>query len=395
MKAFIQRGGQEAARRKARHATMHREVIARKEDPYDFWRRIGAPKTVVAPMVEHSDLAYRQLTRKYGADIAYTQMFNANIFSNGSEHMFQTCADDRPLIVQFAGHDPSTLLSAALKVQDKCDAVDINLGCPQNIAKRGRYGAFLMEELDLLYNIVSTLVQGLKIPVTCKTRIYKDFEKCIELCETLVRAGASLLTIHGRTRDEKGHRVGAVDWDMIKRIKHHFQGRVPVIANGGIEDYNDIERCLSYTGCDGVMSSEAILENPTLFCGNDSITMIDLTLEYLEYAEKYRAPWSSIRGHCMKMLHRYFAVHIDIRDQISTTKTIDDIVAIIMDLKKIVICDKDYQEKWYSRHRSIHTAHSGSPMNGSNGKVVLHIKDKLLESTNEDDNEGCLMGLFD
>lgn len=374
---------------------MHREVIPPKENPYEFWRRIGSPKTVVAPMVEHSDLAYRQLTRKYGADIAYTQMFNANIFSNGCEHMFQTCADDRPLIVQFAGHDPSSLLSAALIVQDKCDAVDINLGCPQNIAKRGRYGAFLMEELDLLYTIVSTLVQGLKIPVTCKTRIYKNFDQCIELCETLVRAGASLLTIHGRTRDEKGHLVGAADWDMIKRIKHHFQGRVPVIANGGIEVYNDIERCLMHTGCDGVMSSESILENPSLFSGSDSITMIDLTLEYLEYAERYKAPWSSIRGHCMKMLHRYFTVHTELRNQIGETKTIDDIIGLIMELKSIIVCDSDYQETWYQRHRGAAPVHDRRLMNGSNGKLVLHIKDKLLDSNNEDDNEGCLMGMFD
>lgn len=85
-------------------------------------------------------------------------------------------------------------------VEDKCDAVDVNLGCPQGIAKRGRYGAFLMEELDLLHEIVSTLVAGLKIPVTCKTRIYKDFDRSVRLCETLVNAGASMLVIHGRTR---------------------------------------------------------------------------------------------------------------------------------------------------------------------------------------------------
>ena len=97
----------------------------------------------------------------------------------------------------------------------------------------------------------------------------------------------------------------------------------------------------------------------------------------------------------MKMLHRYFAVHTDLRDQVSTTRTIDDIIALIMELKKVVILDSDYQEKWYKRHRSIITTHDGRPMNGSNGKVVLHIKDKLLESNNEDDNEGCLMGLFD
>lgn len=239
--------------------------------PYEFWDKIGRPKKIVAPMVDHSDLAYRMMTRKYGADLVYTQMLNANSFvmsKEFSENNFTTCPEDRPLIAQFAGHDPDVLLAAAQRVEDVCDAVDINLGCPQGIAKRGRYGAFLMEELDLLDAMVRKLATNLKIPVTCKTRIYKDFDRSIRLCETLVNAGASMLTIHGRTREEKGQLVRDCDWDMIRRIKEHFAKRaipVPVVANGGIECLDDVYRCIEVTGCDGVMSSEAILENPALY----------------------------------------------------------------------------------------------------------------------------------
>ena len=209
-------------------------------------------------MVDQSDLAFRMMTRKYGADLVFTQMFNANAFTSCKEYCdenFQTCVKDRPLIVQFAGHDPEVLLKAAKMVEDKCDAVDINLGCPQGIAKRGRYGAFLMEELDLLEKIVFILSQNLKIPVTCKTRIYKDFERSVKLCETLVNAGASMLTIHGRTREEKGHNIAAADWETLRRLKEHFGDRVPIIANGGIESFQNVFECLQYTGCDGVMSS--------------------------------------------------------------------------------------------------------------------------------------------
>jgi tRNA-dihydrouridine synthase 1 len=245
--------------------------IKAKLTPYQVWEKLGSPKKIVAPMVDHSDLAYRMMTRKYGADLVYTQMFNSNSFVNAGdyrENNFTTCPEDRPLIVQFAGHDPDTLLAAARLVEDRCDAVDINLGCPQGIAKRGRYGAYLMEELDLLDAMVRTMVNGLKVPVTCKTRIYKDFDRSIKLCETLVNAGASVLTIHGRTRDEKGQLVRDCDWDMIRRIKKHFSERaipVPIIANGGIESLDDVLSCLSVTGVDGVMSSEGILENPALF----------------------------------------------------------------------------------------------------------------------------------
>ncbi len=268
------------------------ESNSNKLTPYEFWEKLGNPKKVVAPMVDHSDLAYRMMTRKYGADLVYTQMFNCNSFVSCQEYKemnFTTCPGDRPLIVQFAGHDPVTLLEAAKQVEDQCDAVDINLGCPQMIAKRGRYGAFLMEELDLLESMVRALATGLKIPVTCKTRIYKDFDRSIKLCETLVNAGASALTIHGRTRDEKGQLVREADWDMIRRIKKHFSERpvpIPIIANGGIESLDDIYRCIDVSGVDGVMTSEAVLENPALFARNLSSSgayqnQLQLTGKYL------------------------------------------------------------------------------------------------------------------
>ena len=176
---------------------------------YDWYRSIGSPQYVVAPMVDQSDLGYRMLCREYGAQLVFTQMFNASMFAEQEQYRikeFVTCPGDRPLIVQFAGHDPASLLKAAKFVERDCDAVDINLGCPQMIAKRGRYGAFLMEELDLLREIVSLLAANLNVPVTCKTRIYKGpggWEKTVKLAETLVNAGASMLTIHGRTREEK------------------------------------------------------------------------------------------------------------------------------------------------------------------------------------------------
>jgi tRNA-dihydrouridine synthase len=245
--------------------------VERKMDPYQFWQSIGSPKLVVAPMVDQSDLAFRMLTRKYGSHLVYTQMINANSFVVSKEcrsQLFEINPQDRPLVVQIAGHDPQVMLQAAKMVQDHCDAIDINLGCPQGIAKRGCYGAFLMEELDLLYEIVSTLVQGLNIPVFCKSRIYPDFERTITLYETLYRAGASALTIHGRTRDSKGQLVGACDWAMIQRIKTYFMAQrmpIPIMANGGIESIQDVIECFTLTQVDAVMSSEAILENPALF----------------------------------------------------------------------------------------------------------------------------------
>ena len=92
---------------------------------YDWYRSIGSPRYIVAPMVDQSELGYRMLTREYGADLVYTQMFNAPVFARDKQYRmnnFRTCEGDRPLIVQFAGHDPASMLAAAKIVEDKCDA---------------------------------------------------------------------------------------------------------------------------------------------------------------------------------------------------------------------------------------------------------------------------------
>ena len=84
-----------------------------------------------------------------------------------------------------------------------------------------------------------------------------------EVVNKIVKAGCSLLTVHGRTKQQNKQRVGSCDWNMIKKIKDHVD--IPVVANGGIYKYDDITRCLKETGVNGVMSSESLLENPALF----------------------------------------------------------------------------------------------------------------------------------
>ena len=189
---------------------------------FEFWDNIGRPKYVLAPMVEHSELAWRLLSRKYGAQLTYTPMINSSIILTDETYrkkMMQMHKSDWPLIVQFCGNDPHTLLKAAKIVEPFCEAVDLNLGCPQNIAKRGHYGAFL-EEWDLIHKIVNTLHTGLEtIPVTVKFRVFDSTESSCEFAKMLVKAGASVLAVHGRTREQKGPLTGLADWQKIAEIK--------------------------------------------------------------------------------------------------------------------------------------------------------------------------------
>ena len=168
-----------------------------------WFHDLNSPKYIMSPMVGQSELAFRDLCRNHGTELCYTPMFISEVFVVRGYHarfsldflrftlidsstpqillqksksyrkkVWQTHKKDRPLIVQFCGSDPDTLLRAAKIVEKDCDAVDLNLGCPQKVAERGQYGAFMMDQHHWknIRKIISTLSKNLAIPVTVKVR---------------------------------------------------------------------------------------------------------------------------------------------------------------------------------------------------------------------------------
>ena len=172
---------------------------------------------------------------------------------------------DRPLVVQFCANDPDDLLKAARYVEPFCDAVDLNLGCPQGIARRGNYGAFLQENWDLIYKMINKLHLELTVPVTAKMRILETKEKTLEYAQMILSAGASIITVHGRHRDQKGHKTGLADWSVLRYLRTHLPPKTVIFANGNILQHEDVHRCLAETGADGVMSAEGNLYDPSIF----------------------------------------------------------------------------------------------------------------------------------
>lgn len=283
--------------------------------------RLGFPlrELVVAPMVDQSELAFRMLCRKYGATLCFTPMLHARLFSESAKYRrgkFTTAPEDRPLVVQFCGNDPDIVLAAARHVEGQCEAVDLNLGCPQNIAKRGRYGSFLLENADLICRIVAHLAANLATPVSCKIRILPSREKTLELAQRIEEAGCSLLTVHGRTKEQNKERVGACDWDMIREIKQLVH--VPVIANGGVGTFEEAQKCQAATGADAIMSAEALLENPALVADMaDRPSPTAMALDYLDLVARYPDTKKVVQSHLFKLLHGPLMVHPAFRQQIA------------------------------------------------------------------------------
>jgi tRNA-dihydrouridine synthase 1 len=172
---------------------------------------------------------------------------------------------DRPLFVQFCANDPTEFLEAARHVAPYCDAVDLNLGCPQGIARKGHYGAFLQEDWDLIYKLINRLHTELSVPITAKFRIQESKEKTLEYAKMILSAGANIITVHGRRREQKGHETGLADWSYIRYLRDNLPPETVIFANGNILNYEDLEQCLEATGADGVMSAEGNLSDPTIF----------------------------------------------------------------------------------------------------------------------------------
>ncbi len=254
--------------------------------PYEWYKKVlNSAKYILSPMVGQSELAFRLLCRNHGCQLAYTPMFISKLIVNDKKYrkaMFQTCKKDRPLIVQLCGNDPIIMLKAAKKFEKYCDAIDINLGCPQKVAERGNYGAFLMKsQNELIYKIVKYLSDNLSIKVTCKIRRYDTYTKTLDYVKNLIKSGCSLLTIHPRLIHQREEVLA--DWNYIKKLKNDIK-TIPIIANGDMWHSLDVSLCSKITNADGFMSAQGLLHNPALF---EDLKSLKKKKEYEQFFEKF------------------------------------------------------------------------------------------------------------
>ncbi|KAK1743457.1 tRNA-dihydrouridine synthase [Skeletonema marinoi] len=378
---------------------------------------------VVAPMVDASDLPYRLLTRRYNTNLCFTPMIHARMFieKEGYRRKFWRFhgmpKEDRPLIAQFCGHDKEVLYQAMKVVEDHVDGVDINCGCPQNIAKKGQYGAYLMEKDggDCVVEIVRYLAPRLKVPVSVKLRILPSdgesaeprFEDSMDLYRRLVDAGASMLTIHGRTREQRQRKTGAADWEFTKRVVDEFKDRIPVLSNGSISNMDEVERCLEETGADGVMVSEAILEYPPLFMQTNVEATnykrtcpgrLQMAEDYLELCKEYPpdaggqgSGLKCIRAHLHRFLHADLQTHTIVRDAVVRSfsmEAADNAVKMVRDIHKEINHDPTREQlSWYVRHR-MDWEEGFENKNPEPVPEKVFVEEKKVEEVEDDEDDG-------
>lgn len=225
-------------------------------------------KVVMAPMAGISNSAYRTIIKEMGAGLIVAEMVSDKAIMYGNKKtidMLYMTDFERPISQQIFGSDKDSFIASAKYIEEvmKPDIIDINMGCPvPKVAISAQAGSALLKDPNKVYEIVKSVVDSVSIPVTVKIRSGWDSNhiNAVEIACMIEKAGASAITVHGRTRAQ-GY-SGKADWQIIKKVKENVS--IPVIGNGDIKSYKDAEEMLKVTKCDAVMIGRGILGNPWL-----------------------------------------------------------------------------------------------------------------------------------
>lgn len=223
---------------------------------------------VMAPMAGISNSAFRTIIKEMGAGLIVAEMVSDKAITYGNKKtidMLYMTDFERPIAQQIFGSDKESFVSAAKYIEStmKPDIIDINMGCPvPKVAVSAQAGSAFLKNPDKVYEIVKAVVDNVSIPVTVKIRSGWDSNSinAVSIAKIVEKAGASAITVHGRTRAQ-GY-SGVVDLDIIKQVKENVS--IPVIGNGDIKSCFDAKYMMDYTNCDAVMIGRGILGNPWL-----------------------------------------------------------------------------------------------------------------------------------
>lgn len=238
------------------------------------WKSIKRPIFALSPMADMTDSAFCQTVRDVVSEtvsdsrlIVFREMVSSEAVVRGNDKtltMTEIHPAERPLVQQIFGADPKIMAESAriIDTEFKPEGIDINMGCPVYKITSNFNGASLMKDVDLATSIVREMKKVISVPLSVKIRAgWSKHDECIAFAKALEQAGADLITVHGRTK-EQGY-SGLSDREAVKKVKEAVS--IPVLYNGDVFTAEDYFSALQQTGCDGVLIARGGLGNPWIF----------------------------------------------------------------------------------------------------------------------------------
>ncbi len=291
---------------------------------------------ILAPMAGVNDVGFRTVCSQCGSDAAFGEMISAQAmkYDNQKTKDMAIRGDEEKIVfAQIFGKDPFVMAEAIKNpILQKFDGIDINMGCPApKIVKNGE-GSALLKDLPLAYKIISECVKAAgKKQVSVKVRLGFDKQNIREIVKMCEEAGASFVTVHGRTALQ-GY-AGKADYDQIALAKSCCT--IPIIGNGDVRDEDSYHKMLQ-TGVNGVMIARAAIGQPWIFSTLKNLKQpnkIQLIEKHVEILRKfYPEKWLVL--YLRKHFLGYAAglkLGSEIKKELAVQKSIDQSLKLMKD----------------------------------------------------------------
>ncbi|MFZ2038674.1 MAG: tRNA-dihydrouridine synthase [Minisyncoccia bacterium] len=339
---------------------MKKKLTKKFKDSKGFWQTLSTPFFCLAPMLDVTDISFRQIIAKYsrhsnppagggGPDVFWTEFVSADgLDSRGYDHllpMLKFSKNERPIVAQIFTASPKHMEFAAKMVQELgFDGLDINMGCPDKGVQKQGSGAALIKSPKLAREIIQAALRGApKIPVSVKTRLGYNKNEIETWIPELLKENISALIIHGRTKKDMS--MVPARWEDIKKVVEVVRASgkdIPVIGNGDVVSLEDGREKAVMSGCDGIMIGRGVFGKPWLF---DTKRKTEPTLEeklkiLVEHTELFLEKMSDRK--LFEVMKKHFKAYVggfdgakELRLELMASKDLADIRKITKNFLKL------------------------------------------------------------